>query len=220
MLSYVLQEHGHAVEERTSSANVIDRVRQGGIDLLILDVNVPPIDGFTLLERLQRTGACPPVVFLSGQDELKARLRAFELGALDYMIKPVDIIELAARVQVALRRGRRMRGIAAPDTGGLTLREETGTVTKPDGTTERLTRLEARLLKVLLAHRDTVLSRDDLLNAVWGLDYEGDGNVVEVYIRRLRRKIESDPANPMYLHTVREMGYAFSPIFTEAVVAV
>jgi DNA-binding response OmpR family regulator len=220
MLSYVLQESGHGVEMRTSSADVIDLVRRGGIDLLILDVSILPVDGFTLLEQLQRSGACPPVVFLSGHDEREARLRAFELGALDYMIKPVDIGELAARVRIAMQRGRRLRGIAAPDTAGLTLHEEAGTVGKPDGTTVRLTPLEARLLKVLLAHRDTVLSRDDLLNAVWGLDYEGDGNVVEVYIRRLRRKIEADPGNPSYLHTVREMGYAFSPNFSEAAVAV
>lgn len=220
MLSYVLQEDGHGVEMRTSSAEVEDLVRRGGVDLLILDVSIGPEDGFTLLERLQHAGACPPVIFLSGHDEREARLRAFELGALDYMTKPVDIGELAARVRVAMQRGRRLRGITAPDRCGITLQEETGTVTKPDGSTERLTPLEARLLKVLMEHRGTVVSRDDLLNAVWGLDYEGDGNVVEVYIRRLRRKIESDPSNPSYLHTVREIGYAFAPIIAEDAVAV
>ena len=224
MLRYLLEDEGYRVEACYDTRRVAAAIQDGGVNLLVLDVAIGPEDGFAVLTRLRRHGPCPPVIFLSGHDERAARLRAFELGALDYLTKPIDVVELVARVRVALQRVSRARsarraGPAGPARGGgtrpaapgLTLQPRRCTVTRPDGTVVRLTPHETRLLKVLMDHDGTVVAREALLDAVWGVDFDGDSNIIEVYVRRLRRKLDDGAQGHTCLHTIRGLGYAYAP---------
>lgn len=213
MLRYLLEDEGYRVDACYDTTGVAEVVQEGGVNLLILDVSIGPEDGFALLARLRRLSQCPPVIFLSGHGAREARLRAFELGALDYMTKPIDIVELVARVRVALQRVSRARGSTAgrSSSRGLTLNHRLCTVTRPDGVLVRLTPHETRLLKVLMDHDGAVVARGDLLDKVWGVDFDGDSNIIEVYVRRLRRKLDDGSNGQTCLHTIRGLGYAYAP---------
>lgn len=219
MLRYLLQDEGFAVEAFNDTTRVAERIRNDDVSLLVLDVSIGPVDGFTLMDSLRQVNCCPPVVFLSGHEEREVRLRAFKMGALDYMTKPIDVVELVARVRVALRRVQRARNDARRQAArsGLTLDARTCRATRSDGTGVRLTPHEARLLKVLMDHHGAIVTRDELLNRVWGVDYDGASNVIDVYIRRLRRKIEGGPEDTRFIHTIRGVGYAFDPTTPAAV---
>lgn len=204
MLSYLLSDEGFAVEAYHGMEDAVGAIRTNPLDLLVLDVGIGSDDGLALYARLRSLPACPPVVFLSGRNDRTTRLRAFELGALDYMTKPIDVVELVARVRVALRRGG--RGVAPqPVTAhGLVLDRGRCLATRPDRTTVRLTPRETRLLEVLLERTGEIVGREEILTEVWGADFDGTDDVVEVYMGRLRRKLEGACA----IHTIRGMGYS------------
>ena len=211
MLRYVLQDDGFDVLAFDGAQGVSDAVRAGA-ELLVLDVSIGPITGFALLAQLQLIPKCPPAIFLSAREEPSARLRAFELGALDYMVKPVDVGELVARVRVAISRSTRTVDVIAQrhDAAPAHVDHRSITVTRLDGKVVRLSPHEARLLQILMDSVGHVVSRDELLERVWGADYEGESGAIEVGIRRLRKKIELSPERPTLIRTVRGMGYSFS----------
>lgn len=177
-------------------------------DIVLLDVVMPGLDGWTTLERIRELSDVPVIMLTARNSELE-RVRGLRAGADDYVGKPFGQLELAARIEAVLRR--------AGEKGELRERYDDGTVAidfatravTVRGEPVRLTPLEFRLLSVLSEHAGQVLSRDQLLELVWGSTYEVTGNEVKVYVGYLRRKIEGDPASPELIETVRGFGYRY-----------
>jgi two-component system OmpR family response regulator len=171
---------------------------------IVLDVMMPGIDGFEVLRRLRSDGVKTPVVFLTARDGLDDKVRGLSSGADDYVVKPFAIVELVARVRVALRHS----GAAAADNvlslSGLELDQDAHRVTR-DGHTITLSPTEYKLLRYLLLNSGRVLTRAQILDHVWNYDFDGDASVVETYMSYLRRKV--DTVEPKLIHTVRGVGY-------------
>jgi DNA-binding response OmpR family regulator len=174
-------------------------------DVAIVDVMLPGMTGFQTCEAI-RTTSDVPIVIVSARDETADVVLGLESGADDYVTKPFVPEELLARVRAHLRR-RPEKSTNAFQLGELRVIPDEGVVRHRDGTELHLTSTEFRLLTDLAAANGRVLSREDLLEHVWGYDYFGDSRLVDVHIRRLRMKIEPDPASPTYLVTVRGTGY-------------
>jgi DNA-binding response OmpR family regulator len=174
-------------------------------DVAIVDVMLPGMTGFQTCQAL-RTASDLPIVIVSARDETADVILGLESGADDYVTKPFVPEELLARVRAHLRR-RPDKSTNAFQMGELRVVPDEGVVRHLDGTELHLTSTEFRLLTDLASANGRVLSREDLLEHVWGYDYFGDSRLVDVHIRRLRMKIEPDPASPTYLVTVRGTGY-------------
>ena len=174
-------------------------------DVAIVDVMLPGMSGFETCQAL-RARSDLPIVIVSARDETADVVLGLESGADDYVTKPFVPEELLARVRAHLRR-RPDRSAHAFTMGHLRVVPDEGLVRSDDGTELHLTSTEFRLLIDLASMNGKVLSREDLLERVWGYDYFGDSRLVDVHIRRLRTKIEPDPANPTFLLTVRGAGY-------------
>ncbi|MGB8180134.1 MAG: response regulator transcription factor [Acidimicrobiales bacterium] len=174
-------------------------------DVAIVDVMLPGMTGFQTCEALRATSDVP-IVIVSARDETADVVLGLESGADDYVTKPFVPEELLARVRAHLRR-RPDKSTNAFRLGELRVIPDEGVVRHSDGSELHLTSTEFRLLTDLAAANGKVLSREDLLEHVWGYDYFGDSRLVDVHIRRLRMKIEPDPASPTYLVTVRGTGY-------------
>jgi DNA-binding response OmpR family regulator len=174
-------------------------------DVAIVDVMLPGMTGFQTCEALRATSDVP-IVIVSARDQTADVVLGLESGADDYVTKPFVPEELLARVRAHLRR-RPEKSTNAFQLGALRVIPDEGVVRHSDGAELHLTSTEFRLLTDLAAANGKVLSREDLLEHVWGYDYFGDSRLVDVHIRRLRMKIEPDPASPTYLVTVRGTGY-------------
>lgn len=172
-------------------------------DLIILDLMLPGIDGFTLCEKI-RAHSAVPILMLTARDEVKDRVKGLDLGADDYLVKPFALEELLARVRALLRRGSQEGGEVL-HYADLTLNLKTREVWR--GQREiQLTSKEFDLLSLFLRHPRQVLTRDTLMDQVWGYDYDGESNVLEVYIGYLRQKLEAGGEKRL-IHTVRGVGY-------------
>ena len=173
-------------------------------DLIVLDVMMPELDGFDVLERLRDSGSRVPVIFLTARDSTDDRVRGLTAGGDDYMVKPFAVAELVARVQLRLRQS----GQAAEQTvlrcADLELDTEAHRVTRA-GVVVELSPTEYKLLHYLLANSGRVLTRAQLLDHVWEYDFGGDSSVVDTYISYLRRKV--DQADPKLIHTIRGVGF-------------
>ena len=209
MVGELLEGAGYAVTLAADCAQARRAWTESQPDAALLDVMLPDGDGFSLLEELRRVGNGVPVLFLSARDEDEARLRGLGLGADDYITKPFNILELKARVRALLRRA----GMAAQKQGGgrlsmghITLDVDARAAWK-DGKSVDLTAKEFDLMELLLRNPGRVYSRENLLNVVWGYEYAGDYRTVDVHVRRLREKLELDPANPEYILTKWGVGY-------------
>ena len=178
-------------------------------DLLLLDVNLPEINGFELYTQLRDRGLDIPVIFLTAKGEIDDRVQGLTMGADDYIAKPFQPAELAARIQAVLRRYQRASGPLGQTihTSSLVIDPVNMTVTRPDGRVVSLTPTEMKLLVFLARRPGQAVTRDEALEDVWGDNYGGDSNVVDVYIRRLRQKLERDPNNPQLLQVERGVGY-------------
>ncbi len=196
-----LTAHGFAVDSAPDGADLETRLPAFGPDLVIMDVMLPGRDGFTLL-GLVRKASTAAVLMLTARDTLADRLQGLTAGADDYLVKPFAMAELVARVQAVLRRTR--AGGSSISVGGLVINEDATSVAR-DGVPLDLTDTERRLLGYLAAHRDRVVSKTQILTAIWG--YDGfDENVVEVHVSSLRRKLEAGGRDRL-VHTVRGRGY-------------
>ena len=183
-------------------------------DLILLDIMLPVISGIEVLKRIRATEYSTPIIMLTAKDELEDKVTGLDLGANDYITKPFEIEELLARIRVALRFQKEGQRADSKDIkkdtylheyGGLSIHEKTREVNK-DGVSVDLTPREFELLLYLLKHPKQVLTREQILDSVWGYDYYGDTNVVDVYIRYVRQKIDKGTNNPL-IHTVRGVGY-------------
>ncbi|MFP5320308.1 MAG: response regulator [Acidimicrobiia bacterium] len=210
-LRLALGDEGYAVHGVPDAQAALAHLAAEEADLILLDVLLPGMDGLDLCRTIRRTSAVP-IIMLTARDDSHDVVAGLEAGADDYVTKPYNVKELAARIRSLLRRtqGLLEEGSRARVVGDLEIRVEEGVVRRA-GEPVDLTRTELRLLAELLAHERKVLSRDQLLERVWGYDYYGDVRVVDAHIRRLRAKIEDDPADPRLVVTVRGLGYKLDP---------
>lgn len=198
-----LREAGYTTTVVTDGQDALAMALSGDFDLFILDIGLPSMDGFTVLRRLREERGALPVIILSARDSVRDKVSGLEDGANDYMTKPFAFSELLARVRLRLREPAvETAGPSSELTcGGLTLDLRTRRVTG-DGLTQDLTAREFTLMETFMQHPDQVLSRGQLLERVWGLDFDPSSNVVDVFVRSLRGKIGSDR-----IETIRGMGY-------------
>jgi two-component system response regulator MtrA len=197
---------GFEVVTAADGVEGLDRFKAEAFDLVLLDVMLPRLDGYEVCRQIRRTSTIP-VVMLTARADTMDVVVGLEAGADDYVRKPFDLPELTARVRAALRRA----GAGTSETASLRLGplaiDIAGRTVSRDGTDIPLTRTEFDLLLELTRHPGQVLSRDVLLDRVWGYDYLGDSRLVDVAIQRLRAKVEADPAVPELIQTVRGAGY-------------
>ncbi len=200
-----LEDEGYAVDEAGSGEEAVDQVAADSMDLVLLDLMLPGMDGFETCRSLRRHSAVP-VIMVTARTDTHDVVAGLEAGADDYVTKPFVAKELAARIRALLRRSRSDTGTPSLGFGDVQIEPDAGVVRR-DGEEVHCTRTEFRLLCELADHPGKVLSREHLLERVWGYDYFGDGRLVDVHVRRLRTKVEPDPANPRFILTVRGMGY-------------
>ncbi|HEV7567573.1 MAG: hypothetical protein QOD05_2244 [Microbacteriaceae bacterium] len=195
-----LRAAGFSVSIVADGVAALDEARSGQYDLMVLDVGLPGLDGFSLLEAVRREGNSIAVIVLTARDSARDVVKGLEIGANDYMVKPFRFDELLARIRL------RLKDAQSESTGSLIARDlELDLKTRRvsvDGRQVDLSAREFALAEEFISHPDQVLSREQLLSRVWGLDFDPGSNVVEVYVRYLRAKIGADR-----IETVRGMGY-------------
>jgi len=204
-----LQRVGYHVGEAADGPATLREASMGHYDLVILDLGLPGLDGEEVLARLRRDSALP-VIVLTGRSEEAERVRVLDLGADDYVVKPCSLPELDARIRAVLRRGQSPSGSARIEHDDLVI-DRTAHRVEVAGKAVELTPKEFDLLAFLATAPDQVFTREELLEHVWGSTQEWqDPATVTEHVRRLRLKLEGDPAKPRWLHTVRGIGYRFS----------
>ena len=203
-LQHGLQESGYVVDLARNGADGLHLALELGYDLIILDVMMPVMDGWTVLENLRRH-ADTPVLFLTARGELEDRLKGLDLGADDYLVKPFSFAELLARIRTLLRRGP-VRSDQVLGAGDLQVDVLKRRVSR-GATRITLTNQEFTLLQFFLSHQGEVLSRSLIASRVWDMNFDSDTNVVDVAVRRLRQKIDDPFPGPRLIHTVRGVGY-------------
>lgn len=211
-LGMALGDMGFEVFDAASGELALERLETGTVDVVLLDLMLPGVDGLTVCRVIRSRGDLPIIITTARSDTADV-IEGLEAGADDYMTKPLVASELAARIRALLRR-RRPIGDSTTDSrlqfGDLEVWLPEGLVRRA-GTDLHLTRTEFRLLAELASAGGRVVSREDLLQRVWGYDYFGDTRLLDVHIRRLRRKIEHDPETPLLVTTVRGVGYRCGP---------
>jgi DNA-binding response OmpR family regulator len=205
-LRLALEDEGYAVADVGSAEEAVDSLTGRPPNIVLIDVMLPGADGFELCRRLRRQSDVP-IIMVTARADSHDVVAGLEAGADDYVTKPFEPKELSARIRALLRRsGRTESGPDMMAFGTLELTPDAGTVRR-GGEEIRLTRTEFRLLCELANNAGRVLSRETLLEKVWGYDYFGDSRLVDVHVRRLRTKVEEDPADPTLIVTVRGLGY-------------
>jgi two-component system response regulator MtrA len=197
---------GFAVETAADGVEGLDRFRAEPFDLVLLDVMLPRLDGYEVARQIRRTSTVP-IVMLTARADTMDVVVGLEAGADDYVRKPFDLPELTARIRAALRRAGTGAGEETSLSFGPLAIDVAGRTVARDGAEIPLTRTEFDLLLELVHHAGQVLTRETLLDRVWGYDYLGDSRLVDVAIQRLRAKVEVDPAAPELIQTVRGAGY-------------
>jgi DNA-binding response OmpR family regulator len=206
-LSMALEDEGYDVTQAANGSTGLALFDEGDFDLVLLDLRLPDISGFDVCRSL-RAKSIAPIIVVTAQTDTHDLVAGLEAGADDYVTKPVVAKELAARIRAHLRRVQLHEhpAVKAERFGDVELRREQGIVLKA-GTEVSLTKTEFRLLNEFADHVGAVLSRDYLLERVWGYEYLGDSRLVDAHVRRLRVKIEDHPDDPKIVLTVRGLGY-------------
>jgi DNA-binding response OmpR family regulator len=213
-----LELEGFAVLEAESGIQALALLREQAVELLVLDIMLPGLDGFTITRAIRSTSDygslmldnSTPIIMLTARGEENDRLAGFQLGVDDYIVKPFSPRELVARVKAVLRRSAKGETLDNEDgvlvIGQLQIDPLRRSVTVQDKAV-MLTATEFDLLWLLARHQQQVFTREQLLDQVWGYEFYGDASTVTVHIRRLREKIEPDSSHPKYIHTVWGVGY-------------
>lgn len=217
ILKFNLQKEGYDTLEAYDGEAGLQLALQENPDLILLDVMLPKMIGWDVCKKLRETGSSIPVIILTAREEEEDKVLGLEIGADDYITKPFSTRELIARVKANIRRSAMLLSSAtAPGSGeqmiasgDLSINTDRYEVSKK-GKLIELTQREYELLCFLASRPDKVFSRTSLMEQVWNYDYIGDARTVDVTVRRLREKIETDPANPVYILTRRGVGYFFS----------
>jgi len=208
-LSYLLRREGYDVVVAETGPAALAQFDSNGADLVLLDIMLPGLSGVDVCRRLRQRSSVP-VIMLTAKDSEIDKVVGLEIGADDYVTKPYSSRELLARVKALLRRLAEPEELLSPtlEAGPVRMDVERHTVTV-GGVSTPLPLKEFELLEMLLRNAGRVLTRIQLMDRVWGSDYVGDTKTLDVHIKRLRAKIEPDPANPRHIVTVRGLGYKF-----------
>ncbi|QBD80073.1 response regulator transcription factor [Ktedonosporobacter rubrisoli] len=211
-----LRYEGFQVESASDGEQGITVAQRINPDLVILDIMMPGMDGLEVCQRLRSnpTTRDVPILMLTAKDDVRDRILGLRTGADDYLTKPFDFDELLERIRAILRRQKRAMGGSSEEAANgqilqfadLTLNTATREVTR-GGRLIELTATEYNLLHLFMSHPRQVLDRQTILNRVWGYDFLGETNIIEVYVRYLREKIEDSPSSPRLIQTVRSVGY-------------
>jgi DNA-binding response OmpR family regulator len=212
LLTYPLEREGYTVVQARDGEEALLRFAEGPVDLVVLDVMLPLVDGLEVCRRL-RTASAVPIIMLTARDDEVDKVLGLELGADDYITKPFSIREFRSRIRAVLRRASLLAemGSASEPTveaDGLSIDPAKRSVTV-DGTPVQLTYVEFEVLRTLATHPGRVYTRQALLETVWGDSAYREPRTIDVHIRHLREKIEADPSEPSYIFTVRGVGYRF-----------
>ena len=212
LLTFLLTDAGYTVSALTDPRQTRNFLLTDAVDLILLDVMMPYIDGYALAVETRRANPDIPIIFLTGRTTVDDKVEGFGHGADDYIAKPFEPTELLARVQAVLRRYSRAErnvhgsiikvGATALDIGELRF-------SAPARNAAVLTPTEMKILECLMRNANAVMSRETLIERTWGYESDDLGNRIDVYIRRLRAKIEPEPSDPIYIHTVRGLGYVY-----------
>jgi DNA-binding response OmpR family regulator len=209
-----LEAEGYSVTVATDGTQALARVHASEFSLVVLDVMLPGIDGFTVCARMRAEGRDTPVLFLSARAGGQDRIKGLESGGDDYLAKPFHLKELLLRVAAILRRRARYDEMTALEPvlrfGGNEFDFRTFRGHSADGTEQVLTQKEAMILKLLAEREGEVLWRDDILEKVWGDEVLPSSRAVDTYVIRLRHRFEADPEAPRFIHTIRGVGYRFT----------
>ena len=207
-LKYTLEQEGFETDSAADGEEALTKFFSGHFDFILLDVMLPKIDGITVCQRI-REHSNVPIIMLTAKGEQIDKILGLEYGADDYMTKPFAIEELLARIRVNLKKHRadRTAGTGARTAGKLRI-EPASYGASFDGEPIMLTKKEFDLLNYLWQHEGAAVTRDELLSNVWGYEFAGDTNIVDVYIRYLRQKID-DKFGVKTIHTIRAVGYMF-----------
>ena len=210
-LSYLLKQEGFEVAVAANGNEALAEFDRGGADIVLLDLMLPGLSG-TEVCRALRAKSSVPVIMLTARDSEIDKVVGLELGADDYVTKPFSSRELVARIRAVLRRGSEGDELVPGtiEAGPVRMDVERHVVTV-GGRPAPMPLKEFDLLELLLRNAGRVLTRMQLIDRVWGSDYVGDTKTLDVHVKRLRAKVEPDPANPRYLVTVRGLGYKFEP---------
>ena len=204
-LELELTHEGYEVDKAYDGKEALEKLENNSYDLVVLDIMLPKINGMTVLRRLRKFSSIP-VIMLTAKDDTMDKVMGLDSGADDYLTKPFEIEELFARIRVCLKHKKiDIEDSNLLEFGKLKINNNMMSVYYNDNEIN-LTKKEYELLKFLLENKKIVLSRDVILNKVWGYDYFGDTNIVDVYIRYLRSKID-EKFNIKLIHTVRGVGY-------------
>jgi DNA-binding response OmpR family regulator len=210
MVQFLLTEQGYTVDMTESARGALAVLDERTPDLILLDVNLPHLSGFDFCKRLRDDGYEMPVIFVTAKGELEDRLQGLRIGADDYICKPFQPAELTARVEAVLRRYRRTRSDGATiQAHGIEIDAVGLCVNMPGRRPVSLTPTEMKVLVQLAQRPGETVEREEVMASVWGDAYIGESNIVDVYVRRLRRKLERDPAHPELIHSARGIGYKF-----------
>jgi DNA-binding response OmpR family regulator len=211
LVQFVLNKEGYEVETTDNPRGALQMIKRREPDLLIVDVMMPYLDGFEFTAQLRKEGYDIPIIFMTAQDALESKLQGFNIGADDYICKPFNHQELVARVQAVIRRVKHNSKIGASSirNGQYELFPGELRVVIAGSVSITLTPTEMQVLRVLMSSTGQVVERDRLLSEVWN-DNENNSNIVDVYIRRLRLKLEEDADTPLHIISVRGIGYKFS----------
>ena len=209
-IKFNLENEGYQVETAFDGRAAVELAKNNDYDLIILDLMMPEIDGLEACVQIRQFSNVP-IIMLTARSEDTDKIIGFECGADDYITKPFNILELKARIRAMLRRAgtaAAAKASAAITVGGITLDTEQRVALR-DGKTVELTAKEYDLIELLMKNPRRVYSRESLMNVVWGYSYAGDYRTVDVHIRRLREKLEANPAQPEYILTKWGVGYYF-----------
>jgi two-component system response regulator RegX3 len=207
-LAYMLRKEGFDVVEAEDGAAGLAEYDRTGADIVLLDLMMPGLPGTEVCRQLRLRGPVP-VIMVTARDSEIDKVVGLELGADDYVTKPFSHRELVARIRAVLRRGQDVELVPdVVESSGVRMDVERHEVSV-DGNRVKLALKEFELLEMLLRNAGRVMTRGQLIDRIWGADYVGDTKTLDVHVKRLRSKLEADPANPRYLVTVRGLGYKF-----------
>ncbi|MGO1165522.1 MAG: response regulator [Janibacter sp.] len=217
-LSYLLEKEGYDVEVAENGPDAITAFDGEGADLVLLDLMLPGLSGIDVCRAIRQRSNVP-VIMLTAKDGEIDKVVGLEIGADDYVTKPYSSRELLARIKAVLRRNNEPEELVPATVEGGPVRMDVDRhVVAVGGTQVQLPLKEFELLEMLLRNVGRVLTRVQLIDRVWGSDYVGDTKTLDVHIKRLRAKVESDPAKPVHIVTVRGLGYKFEALLRPAVI--
>jgi DNA-binding response OmpR family regulator len=203
-----LEAEGYEVVAAEDGERGLEMVREAEPHLVILDVMLPKLNGFEVLDKVRKQGHTMPIILLSARTGEMDKVTGLELGAEDYVAKPFSLAELLARVRAALRRGPLQSRPTVVSFGDVRIDLHARSVTR-GGVPVDMTATELEVLKCLVEARGVALSRDDIFTRVWGPNHHGTPRTIDNFVQQLRAKLEQDPQDPKFLITVRGVGYRF-----------